>query len=81
MDFKTLKAGEKMSSSHNKSPQAIVSKKPVVTVEASVQEFGDSRKQAEGKGRMGRKCYSIYRQATHTKINISGDCLGFFQRR
>jgi hypothetical protein len=35
LDFKRLKAGEKMSSSHNKSPQAIASKKPVFTVEAS----------------------------------------------
>jgi len=50
LDFKRLKAGEKMSSSHTKSPQAIVSKKPVFTVEASVQAFGDSRKQPEGKG-------------------------------
>ena len=81
MDFKRLKAGEKMSSPHNKSPQMIVSKKPVFTVEASVQEFGDSRKQPEGKGRMGRKYYSIYYRAPHTKINISGDYLGFFQRR
>ena len=50
MDFKRLKSGEKMSSPPNKSPQMIVSKKPVFTVEASVQEFGESRKQPEGKG-------------------------------
>jgi len=82
LDFKRLKAGEKMSSSHNKSPQAIASKKPVFTVEASqCRSSVTAEKQPEGKGRMGRTCYSIYRQAIHTKINISGDCPGFFQRR
>jgi len=81
LDCRRLKTGKKTPFSHNKSPQAIVSKEGYLALKQQPRSLAIAEKQTKGKGREERERCFCHCQATHIKIDISDGCPGFSQKR